>query len=213
MVRLDGMRRLWLGLALTWLGWLAGVAHAADTEAGKQAYAVCAACHGQQGEGNQALNAPRLAGQAPWYLRRQIEAFQQGLRGTKPGDTYGMQMRPMAMSVTDPTTLDNLIAYMQTLPAEPAPTTVQGDAAAGKTAFAVCASCHGQKGEGLEQMGGPHLAGQNDWYLVRQIKNFQQGLRGYDPKDVFGNQMKPMAATLTSDKAIDDVVAYINSLH
>jgi cytochrome c553 len=61
-------------------------------------------------------------------------------------------------------------------------------------------------------MGGPRLAGQNDWYLVRQIKNYQQGLRGYDPKDVFGNQMKPMAATLASEKAINDAVAYINTL-
>ena len=35
-------------------------AQAADAAAGKGAYAVCAACHGQNGEGNVAMNAPKL---------------------------------------------------------------------------------------------------------------------------------------------------------
>ena len=47
---------------------------------------------------------------------------------------------------------------------------------------------------------------------MRQLKNYRQGLRGYDPKDTYGVQMKPMAATLASDQAVTDVVAYINSL-
>lgn len=190
----------------------AGSALAADVEAGQRAYQVCAACHGQQGEGNAALNAPRLAGQEDWYLRRQMEAFQQGLRGTAPGDTYGAQMRPMAMAISDPQALDNLIAYIESLPDVPAQPTIDGDVAAGEQAYQVCVACHGAEGEGVEQMGGPRLAGQDDWYLVRQLENYQKNLRGYDPKDVFGNQMKPMAATLASEEAIRDVVAYINTL-
>ena len=67
-------------------------------------------------------------------------------------------------------------------------------------------------GEGNEALGGPALAGQDDWYLVRQINNFNKGLRGYDPKDTYGAQMKPMAATLTTEKAVNDVVAYIGTL-
>jgi cytochrome c oxidase subunit II len=187
-------------------------AQAADLAAGERAYAVCAACHGPQGEGNAALNSPRIAGQEAWYLRRQMEAFQQGWRGTANGDTYGMQMRPMAMTVTDPAALDNLVAYIAALPVVPAESTIEGDVAAGKAAYAVCAACHGAQAQGLEQMGAPGLAGQDDWYLVRQMHNYQQGLRGYDPKDIYGNQMKPMASTLTSEQAIKDVVAYINSL-
>ena len=159
-----------------------------------------------------AMNAPKIAGMEGWYVRRQIEAFQQGLRGTANGDAYGMQMRPMAMAVTDPTALDNLVAYIESLPDVPSQPTIEGDVAAGQAAYAVCAACHGPEAGGMEQMGAPALAGQDDWYLVRQIKNYQQGLRGYDPKDIYGNQMKPMASTLTSDKAIHDVVAYINSL-
>jgi cytochrome c oxidase subunit 2 len=185
---------------------------AADLAAGKAAYTVCAACHGQNAEGNRAMNAPKLAGQEAWYLERQLDDFRAGLRGTAPGDTFGMQMRPMAMAVGDPTAQANLIAYITSLPDVDAEPTISGDAAAGKASYTVCAACHGQNAEGNQQMGGPKLAGQEDWYLVRQITNYQKGLRGYDPKDTFGNQMKPMAATLTSEKAINDVVAYIDSL-
>ena len=187
-------------------------ATAADVAAGQAAYAVCAACHGQQGEGNVAMNAPRIAGQEGWYIARQLAAFRDGIRGTAPGDTYGMQMRPMAMAVADPTAEANLIAYIESLPVVDAAPTITGDAAAGQAGYAVCAACHGQNAEGNEAMGGPRLAGLDDWYLVRQINNYNNGLRGYDPKDTYGMQMKPMAAVLSTEKAINDVVAYINSL-
>lgn len=200
-----------LGTFLTTFSSL-NVAYAADAEAGKMAYAVCAACHGANGEGNVALNSPKIAGQEPWYLRRQLELFRSGARGTAAGDIYGMQMRPMAMSIVDEAAMENLIAYVQTLPVNPPAITVEGDAAAGKVAYAVCAACHGANAEGLEQLGGPRLAGQEDWYLVRQINNYKQGLRGYDASDIFGAQMKPMASILVDDQAINNVTAYINSL-
>ena len=186
--------------------------HAADAAAGKAAYAVCAACHGQQGEGNVAMNAPKLAGQESWYLERQLTAYKEGLRGTAPGDTFGMQMRPMAMAVGNPTAEENLIAYIASMPATDSAPTVTGDPAAGKTGYMVCAACHGMNAEGNEQMGGPRLAGLDDWYLVRQINNYNKGLRGYDSKDIFGNQMKPMAATLNTEQKVNDVVAYINTV-
>ncbi len=186
---------------------------AGDVAQGKAAFVVCTACHGQSGEGNMAMNAPRLAGQEGWYLVRQLEAYRLGHRGTKPGDTFGMQMRPMASTVSTPAAIENLTAYVATLPVTKSPVTVKGDAVAGKTAYVVCAACHGQKAEGLEQMSGPRLAGQDDWYLVRQVQNFKKGLRGYHPEDVFGRQMAPMAATLADDTAISNVVAYINSLN
>jgi len=194
------------------MGLLPGLASAADVAAGKSAYAVCAACHGQNGEGNLAMNAPKIAGQEGWYIKRQLDAYKSGMRGTGSGDVYGMQMRPMAMAVADDTAVENLIAYVGTMPVAKPEATISGDAAAGKGAYAVCAACHGQNAEGNEQLGGPRLAGLNDWYLARQIQNYNSGSRGYDSKDIFGSQMKPMAATLNSDAAINNVVAYINSL-
>jgi len=186
--------------------------HAADAAAGQAAYAVCAACHGQKGEGNVAMNAPKLNGQEGWYIKRQLAAYRDGLRGTAPGDTYGMQMRPMAMAVGNPDAEANLIAYIESLPVTDSAPTVSGDVAAGQAGYTVCAACHGQKAEGVEALGGPRLAGLDDWYLVRQINNYNKGLRGYDPKDTYGMQMKPMAATLATEKAVNDVVAYINTL-
>lgn len=185
---------------------------AGDPAAGKAAFAVCAACHGQNAEGNRAMNAPRLAGQEGWYLRRQLDAFKAGHRGTQPGDTFGMQMRPMASAVATPAAVDNLLAYIGTLKPAAGAVSVKGDANAGKAAYAVCAACHGAKAEGSEQMGGPGLATQDDWYLVRSLQNFKKGLRGYSPQDTFGRQMAPMAATLADDTAINNVVAYIKTL-
>ncbi len=187
-------------------------AWAGDAAAGKGSYLVCSACHGQNGEGNAALNAPRLAGQEGWYIKRQLAAYNAGMRGTQPGDMYGMQMRNMANSVSGEAAIDNLIAYIGTLEPPASTPTVSGDAAVGKALYAVCVACHGAQAEGLEQMGGPRLAGQSDWYLVRQLQNYKKGLRGYHEKDSFGRQMESMVGTLVDDAAINNVVAYINSL-
>ena len=207
------MQRLrWMQLVLFVFIAQASSAMAADAAAGKAAYTVCAACHGQDAQGNAAMNAPKTTGLEGWYVARQLKAFKAGIRGSAPGDVYGAQMKPMAATLADDAAIDNVVAYIATLPDKPAPITVQGDAAKGKTAYALCATCHGPKGEGNQQQNGPRLAGQDDWYLVRQIDAFKTGLRGTHPQDTYGLQMKPMAATLTTDQAVKDVVAYINTL-
>ena len=45
-----------------------------------------------------------------------------------------------------------------------------------------------------------------------QLANYQKGLRGTDERDIYGAQMRAIVATLPDDKAITDVVAYINTL-
>jgi cytochrome c oxidase subunit 2 len=126
----------------------------------------------------------------------------------------GMQMAAMAKGpqLASEEALQNLAAYIGTFPVEPTVPTVTGDVEAGKAAYMVCAACHGDKAQGNEAMAGPRLAGQNDWYLVNQIKKFKQGQRGYHDMDNGGRQMRPMVATLTDDAAINNVVAYINTL-
>ena len=64
-----------------------------DPARGRALYAACAVCHGQGGEGNDALGAPRLAGQAAWYTARQLRKFIAGVRGSHPDDTSGASMR------------------------------------------------------------------------------------------------------------------------
>lgn len=192
---------------------LAGPALAqSNVEKGQEYFALCQTCHGANGEGNKTLNAPQIAGQPAWYLIRQLKHFKEGLRGTHLQDTYGMQMAPMAATLPDDAAVENVVAYIASLnPTERTPT-LSGDATKGKDLYLLCATCHGPDGKGLETLNGPSLVVQQDWYLVRQINNFKTGIRGADPKDLYGMQMAPMAGTLADDQAILDLVAYIGSL-
>ena len=49
-----------------------------NAETGKQKYTPCIACHGMNGEGNQALNAPPLAGTSDWYQLTSLQQVQGG---------------------------------------------------------------------------------------------------------------------------------------
>ncbi len=87
----------------------------ADAAAGQTSYAVCAACHGANGMGNEQLKSPPIAGQADWYLLSSLKKFKSGVRGTLPGDVTGAQMRPMAMTLADEQAMKNVIAHIKTL--------------------------------------------------------------------------------------------------
>jgi len=86
-----------------------------DVEAGKAIYILCQSCHGSLGEGNKTLNSPRIAGLQDWYVARQLINFMEGIRGTKSGDIFGMQMRPMAKSLPNKEAINNVAAYIATL--------------------------------------------------------------------------------------------------
>ena len=75
----------------------------------------CASCHGRLGEGIGELGAPPIAGQPAWYLKRAMEAFAKGTRGSHPDDRFGGQMR-IAPTPADPDELAALIAYIAGLP-------------------------------------------------------------------------------------------------
>jgi cytochrome c oxidase subunit 2 len=186
---------------------------AADPLAGAAQYAVCMACHGPSGEGNPVLNAPRLAGQEAWYVRRQLHAFRNGLRGAHAQDTYGAQMRAFAAMLPDDAAIRNLSAYVETLPGHEPVATVTGNVNRGRSLYTTCAACHGREGQGIWALNAPRLADMSDWYLVRQLQNFQQRIRGAHGQDFYGWQMATMADSLADDRAINDIVAYINTLN
>lgn len=86
-------------------------------------------------------------------------------------------------------------------------------AATGKEIFgATCVACHGANALGNPAVGAPALAGQSAAYLERQLNDFRSGLRGANPKDSFGAQMRAASATLSDGKAIAAVAAYLASL-
>jgi len=171
----------------------------------------CMTCHGVDGRGNIGVQAPRLAGMEAWYLRRQMENFRAGIRGTHPQDEQGMAMQPMAAKLSD-TSLTDIVNWVGSWEYTPAVLTIEGNVNRGRTAYRSCGACHGANAEGNEGLGAPALAGQNDWYLVTQLKNFKSGIRGAHQDDSYGAQMRTMAGTLTDDQAILNVVSYINTL-
>lgn len=87
----------------------------------------------------------------------------------------------------------------------------EGDAERGRELYTVCATCHGEDARGNPDTQAPQLAGQFQWYLVRQLENFKSGVRGTHEGDVYGQVMKPMADTLSTRQDMEDVAAYIVS--
>jgi cytochrome c oxidase subunit 2 len=183
-----------------------------DLAAGQAQYAVCSACHGANGEGNAALNAPNLAGQQDWYLERQINNFKHGIRGSASGDTFGAQMAPMAATLIDEAAVRNVVGYIASLPVSGSPATVSGDVERGEEIYGTCKSCHGADGNGIWSQNAPRLKGVNDWYLERQIQNYRQDVRGSHPQDLYGKQMSLVSGVLRDDQSVKDLVAYINTL-
>ncbi len=184
---------------------------AADAEQGLANYALCAGCHGPNGEGNPHTHAPKTTGLDGWYLKRQLVNYKDGIRGAHEDDEFGSQMAPMAATL-DETAMDNVIAYIATLPDKSSKRTIAGNVERGKFLYRSCAACHGKAGEGIWTQNAPRLAGMSDWYLVHQLKNFKAGVRGTHDTDFPGKQMALLSRMLKDDRAINDVVAYINTL-
>ncbi len=175
-------------------------------------YNICTACHGPNAEGNPALNAPANAGQDPWYLTRQLKNFRTGIRGAHPDDTFGAQMRPMAMMLAGEQDIADVVAFLTSMDMPDPASTVEGDVEAGKKAYATCIPCHGEFGEGAQSLDAPRLSNQHDWYLVRQLENFKAGVRGTHQNDIYGAQMRIMAQMLQTDEQVRAVAAYIATI-
>jgi cytochrome c553 len=185
----------------------------AAVAAASGSYKTCAGCHGVNGEGNVTLQAPALVNLDAWYLKRQIENFRAGIRGSDPKDTWGMQMAAQAALLADPAEVDAVVAQIASFDDVVPAVTVSGDAARGKDFYSMtCGACHGPDGEGNETLNSPSLRGLDDWYLVRQYGNFRDGLRGAHAEDRYGQQMQRMSKVLKSDQDIRDVAAYLASV-
>jgi cytochrome c oxidase subunit 2 len=82
---------------------------------GEGLFTVCASCHGAEAEGNPDVGAPRLAGQSPEYLARQLRNFRAGIRGADSLDLNGQVMGPMAQQLPDDQAVLDVAAYIATL--------------------------------------------------------------------------------------------------
>ena len=196
------------------IAFIAGCGSQTSADRGRQLYETCMPCHGNAGEGNLTLRAPAIAGLPKWYLAGQLAKFKTDVRGAHPDDMEGHRMRPMARSLVLVNDVDLVADHVSRMPAVwQKPDFAMADTAAGAMNFRnICQTCHGANAEGNEAMGAPPLANQHDWYMVAQLKKFQSGMRGANPDDVFGSQMRAMSTTLADSVAMHDVVSYVKSL-
>lgn len=83
---------------------------------GRDAYAVCAGCHGMKAEGMEAPQGPRLTQTNDWYLLTQLKNFKAKIRGGDMNkDPLGATMASMAASLQDEQAMKDVIAYIQSL--------------------------------------------------------------------------------------------------
>ena len=85
-----------------------------NAAAGQVHYALCATCHGPEGQGNRELGSPKLTGKQDWYLFHHLKLFRDGVLGSDPRDTTGAQMAAMAKTLPDEQAMRDLIAYINT---------------------------------------------------------------------------------------------------
>lgn len=188
----------------------------AQRDRGAQIFQFCAQCHGTDAAGNEKFLAPNLTGLPEWYLLGQLKNFHGGLRGMHPDDVGGLRMMPMARIFRGETAeadMQAVVAHIAALPAKVPPTTLAGgDPARGASLYGVCVACHGPNGEGQQALNAPPLPQMSDWYMLSSLQRYKDGIRSNDTRNANAQIMKGMAATLTDEQAMKDVIAYIRSL-
>ena len=176
-----------------------------DLVKGEASYtAVCAACHGADGNSAIAVN-PTLAQQHPEYLVKQLQEFKSGKRNNAV-------MKGFATMLTDED-MKNIAYWVASKPAKAGFAKDKDLVTLGERIYrggiadrniAACAGCHSPNGAGIPVQY-PRLSGQHADYTVAQLNTFRDGTR---PNST---QMTKVAARLT-DKEIKAVAAYIAGL-
>jgi len=170
------------------------------------ATAVCAACHGADGNSVMTMN-PKLAGQHPEYLVKQLNNF-------KSGERANAVMAGMAATLATPQDVLDVAAYFASQPAKAASARSNGKGSLGEAIYKggiaaknvpACASCHSPNGAGIP-VRFPRLAGQHAEYTLIQMKAFRSGERNNAP------MMKAIAAKM-SDQELEAVSDYVQGLH
>ena len=178
-------------------------AYAGDIEAGKTKSAVCAACHGADGNSTNAA-WPSLAGQHASYIYKQLKDFKEGRR-------INASMTGMVALLNDDD-MKNVAAYYESQ--QPKSVAFDGElievgeniyrGGITETGVAACMGCHSPSGKGNGPAGWPSLQGQHPEYIVAQLQAFKQGARANDTGMMMRNVSKRM-----SDMEMKSVAAYI----
>ena len=179
---------------------------AADIEAGKAKSAVCASCHGVDGNSANGI-WPKLAGQHATYLIKQMREFKNGVR-------EDAVMQAMVANLDD-TDMADIAAYFEAqkikVGAFDEQMVAKGEAiyrgGIAATSVPACIACHSPTGMGNGPAAFPALKNQHPEYVVAQLKKFKDGSRSNDP----GKMMRNVSARLL-DSEMAAVAAYIAGL-
>jgi len=155
---------------------------------------ACAACHGDRGI-SRTPGTPSLVGLETQYLVAAMKAYASGQR-------KNAVMKALLSGVGEAELNNMAIYYAQQAPAR-APTPSVGDAAAGKSAAAVCLGCHVAQGASPNPAW-PSLAGQDAKYLADATEAYKDGSRSDET-------MKAIVASLDR-QTINNIAAYYASL-
>lgn len=176
---------------------------------GVEPWHVCGGCHGLDGAGNH-IKFPRLAGQKPAYIIKQLNDFREGRRLNDGG-----QMQQMASELTEKDIGRVADWFAKQMPAWPGLTIEPpSDLARARQLATVdgggipaCLSCHSASAPALSGSGivAPRLAGQRDFYIVKQLTEFRAGDRDNDPESI----MRTIAKSLT-DADINALAAFLS---
>lgn len=181
-----------------------------DTAAGQSKSAICAACHGM--DGNSTVPTwPKLAGQHEQYLVRQALLIKSGARmvpemaaivpGLSEQDIEDISAYFAAQGNSGGVADQSLVELGERI-------FRAGNAESGVPA---CMACHGPAGEGNPLAGYPALAGQHAVYTAKMLTKFRNG-ENYGEKDSPSQIMNGSARELT-DEEIQAVASYIQGLY
>ena len=175
----------------------------ADLAKGEASFtAVCAACHGADGNSTIVAN-PKLAGQHAGYINKQLTEFKSGKRANPIMSGFAGALSPADMT--------NISAWLASQKAKPNFAKDKELVQLGEKIYrggiadrqiAACASCHGPSGAGIPQIY-PRVSGQHSDYTAAQLTAFREGVRKNSA------QMTQVAAKLNNReiKAVADYMA------
>ena len=178
-----------------------------DAAAGQAKSALCATCHGAEGNSEISIN-PKLAGQNFNYIVKQ-------LRDYKSGNRVNATMAAMVAALTDQDILDISAWYSSqqvTLQGANLESLELGEsiyrAGIKDLSVAACAACHSPTGGGNGPAGFPSLSGQHPDYTLMQLKAFRSGERQNDSSAM----MRSVVKRLTDDE-LEALSSYVSGLN
>jgi len=202
--------KILFALSVGLLGVLSGaraIAQTGSAEAGQAKSAICAACHGIDGN-SVTPEWPSLAGQHESYIVRQLEAYRNGER-----QDVGMQNFAALLSEQD---MHDIAAFFssQTPRAKGAdPTLVSlGEeiyrGGVPDRSIPACIACHGPTGSGNPLAVYPRISGQHATYTLATLRAYGSGARSSDGE---AQTMRNVAEHLLEDE-MQAVASYIQGL-